>query len=68
MADAADSHGSPSPEEVAYKLLYLVAWSENKDLDAWGKADRKWILDTYAECLLTVRNPGVRSAAKPAIS
>ena len=68
MADAADSHGSPSPEEVAYKLLYLVAWSENKDLDAWGKADRKWILDTYAECLLTVRDPNVRKAGQPPVS
>lgn len=68
MADAADSHGSPSPEEVAYKLLYLVAWSENKDLDAWGKADRKWILDTYAECLLTVRDPNVRKAGQLPVS
>ena len=68
MADTADSHGSPSKEEVAYKLLYLVAWSENKDLDAWGKADRKWILDTYAECLQTVREPGVRKAGQGPVS
>lgn len=63
MADPVESHGSPSPEEVAYKLMYVVAWSENIDLDAWGKADRKWILDTYAECLLTVRNPASRASA-----
>ena len=65
MADLVESHGSPSPEEVAYKLMYVVAWSENIDLDAWGKADRKWILDTYAECLLTVRNPASRPLATP---
>jgi hypothetical protein len=46
-------------------LLYLVAWGENKDLDGWGKADRKWILDTYAECLLTIRNPQARMPARP---
>jgi hypothetical protein len=65
MADLVDSHGSPSPEEVAYKLMYVVAWGEDKDLDGWGKADRKWILDTYAECLLTVRNPAARIASRP---
>ena len=52
---------NPGQEEVAYKLMYLVAWGENRDLDAWGKADRKWILDTYAECLKTVRDPTARS-------
>jgi hypothetical protein len=66
MADSVEIQGSPSQEEVAYKLLYLVAWGEDKDLDAWGKADRKWILDTYAECLLTVRNPATRAAPPPA--
>ena len=50
MADAVNNQGGPATEEVAYKLLYLVAWGENKDLEAWGKADRKWLLDTYAEC------------------
>jgi hypothetical protein len=62
MAAPVSIQGSPSPEEVAYKLLYLVAWGENKDLEGWGKADRKWLLDTYAECLLTVRNPAGRAA------
>jgi hypothetical protein len=66
MADLVDSHGSPSAEEVAYKLMYVVAWAENKDLDGWGKADRKWILDTYAECLLAVKNPGARPLTPPA--
>ena len=43
MAAPVSIQGSPSPEEVAYKLLYLVAWGENKDLEGWGKADRKWV-------------------------
>jgi len=54
------SGGGQSPEDVALKLLYVVSWGENIDLEAWGKADRKWILDTYAECLLTVRDPASR--------
>jgi hypothetical protein len=65
MADSVNMHGSPPPEEVAYKLLYLVAWGENKNLDDWGKADRKWILDTYAECLLTIQNPAARMSTRP---
>jgi hypothetical protein len=62
MADPVSIQGSPSSEEVAYKLLYLVAWGEDKDLEGWGKADRKWLLDTYAECLLAVRDPAGRAA------
>ncbi len=54
------SGGAQSPEDVALKLLYVVSWGENIDLEAWGKADRKWILDTYAECLQTVRDPAAR--------
>src|SRR6185312_12210816 len=50
------SGGAQSPEDVALKLLYVISWGENIDLEAWGKADRKWILDTYAECLQTVRD------------
>ena len=60
MVDSIDISGGPSPEEVAFKLLYAVAWGENIDLDGWAKADRKWILDTYAECLLAVKNPAAR--------
>jgi hypothetical protein len=63
MADTVNIQGGPAPEEVAYKLLYLVAWGEDKDLEGWGKADRKWLLDTYAECLMTVRDPAARLAA-----
>jgi hypothetical protein len=60
MMDA--SSGGQSPEDVALKLLYLVSWGENIDLEAWGKADRRWILDTYAECLLAVQDPAARVA------
>lgn len=55
-----------SPEEIAFKLLYAVSWGENVDLEAWGKADRNWILDTFAECLLTVQDPAARLAQSAA--
>lgn len=70
LADSVEIHGNPSREEIAFKLLYAVAWGENIDLEGWAKADRKWILDTYAECLLAVKEPEARmaaaSVAKPA--
>jgi hypothetical protein len=59
---AESSVSGQTPEEIALKLLYVVSWGENIDLEAWGKADRKWILDTYAECLLAVRDPAARLA------
>jgi hypothetical protein len=66
MAELKDNPPSQSREEVAFKLLYLVAWGENIDLEAWGKADRDWILGTYAECLRTVENPNARPlSSKP---
>lgn len=50
-----------SPEQIAYALLETIASNEGLFLKASmaGKAsaDRKWLLDTYAECLLTVRHP-----------
>ncbi len=62
MADAPVLHiGENSPEHVAYKLLQAIAAAESKLLTATmggpATADRKWLLDTYAECLITVRNP-----------
>jgi hypothetical protein len=62
MAEPIKIYGGQSPEEIAFKLLYAISWGENIDLEAWGKADRKWILDTYAECLQTVQNPVARIA------
>ncbi|WP_420431068.1 hypothetical protein [Hyphobacterium sp.] len=48
-----------SPEEVAYKLFQDVLNVEKRALYAHGDnpADRKLILDTYAECLLAVKSP-----------
>ena len=62
MADVPVVHiGENSPQQVAYKLLEQIAKVEKKvfyhqshrDSDD-TTADRKWILDTYAECLYTV--------------
>ncbi len=46
-----------SPERVAYDLLVAIAHAEHKNPAAtsgsasWAGADRRWILDTYVECL-----------------
>lgn len=70
MADAPVVHiGENSPEEVALKLFKFVADVEKKTLyvphnapsSGATVADRKWILDTYSECLYAVVNPGSRS-------
>lgn len=63
MADSATTIEHNTAEEVAFKLLREVANSEGKKmiyLSGSAVADRKWILDTYAECLLTVARPGTR--------
>lgn len=43
-----------TPQQIAYRLFHDVARAEGK-LDPTGNLikapDRKWILDTYAECL-----------------
>jgi hypothetical protein len=68
MAEAAPvvHIGENSPQQIAYKLLLLIAAKEGKLLDepsggGHATADRKWLLDTYAECLRTVQNPSNRS-------
>lgn len=59
MADAPVVHiGENSPEHVAYRLLRDIAGVEGKAKGpgyTMAEADRKWILDTYAECLDTVK-------------
>jgi hypothetical protein len=62
MADAPTVQlGENSPEQVAFKLLTIIAASEKKAINTGGAtADRKWLLDTYAECLLAVKNPSGR--------
>ena len=49
--------GENSPEQVALKLTENIASIEQFQLHGGGKrpADRKWLLDTYAECLEAVR-------------
>jgi len=52
-----------SPETIAYWLLTHVAKAEGKALGSNIKGvdtDRKWILDTYAECIQAVRTPDKR--------
>lgn len=48
-----------SPEQVAHRLLHHVADVEGKKLyqssETETVADRKYILDTFAECLDAVR-------------
>jgi hypothetical protein len=52
------------PEAIAYWLLVHVAGAEGKSLShhhiKGDEADRKWILDTFAECMLAVRSPEKR--------
>lgn len=48
--------GENSPEQVAYKLMELVLGYEQH-----GRLTREIILDTYAECLRTVRFPNKRN-------
>lgn len=51
--------GENSPEQVAFKLMQEIAITEGRyfDSDARGEqhADRRWILDTYAQCLTAVK-------------
>lgn len=64
MADAPEVHiGENSPEEVAYKLLVCIAKYEKKTMYGpfIASADRTWLLDTYAECLETVKGHRLNS-------
>jgi hypothetical protein len=50
---ATNTAESGTPEAVALRLFELIVASERK-----AGADRKWILDTYAQCIRVVRNHG----------
>jgi hypothetical protein len=69
MTMAADviNLGENSPEYVALRLFREVAHAENKAIMGNGsrgsKPDKKLILDTYAECLETVRSPNARRSS-----
>jgi hypothetical protein len=62
MADETTVHiGENSPEYVAYLLLMDVARNEGQLISLAGSTVPKdYILDTYAECLATVRNPALK--------
>ena len=51
-----------TPEQVALSLFHIIARVEGKSLD-WNGKDREWILNTYAECIRTIREPQTRSGA-----
>ncbi len=60
MGDQSIVHvGENSPEQVALKLFGAIANAEGVNVpgisSAGTKADRRWILDTYAECINAVR-------------
>jgi hypothetical protein len=60
MADAVVHIGENSPEHVAYRLFVHVLHADKKTLGggaAPSTVDRKYILDTYAECLNAVQYP-----------
>jgi hypothetical protein len=49
--------GENSPENVALRLVEIIASIENKQLRGHlaHPADRQWLLDTYSECLQAVQ-------------
>jgi len=64
MSEQSSDHraAEESPESIAYRLMVLVADLESKTLHGnpakeRTNADRKWILDTFAECLNAIRSP-----------
>ncbi|GAA2850098.1 hypothetical protein EDC40_101349 [Aminobacter aminovorans] len=59
MADSSVVHiGENSPEHVALHLMEVISRLEKRPLYAGdpNPADRKWVLETYAQCISTVRN------------
>jgi len=70
MAEAAPivHIGENSPQQVAFKLAETIARIEGRLLykdrdDPSRTVDRKWLLDTYSECLEAVS--GLRRKTKP---
>ena len=68
MADKAVVHiGENSPEKIAYSLLQDIMHIEGRTISPTsinGKTpvDRKWLLDTYAECIRAVTVPHARAS------
>ena len=67
MADVRQLVTGDTPEAVAYALLCGIAEAEGKRVDGAFviKAERKWLLDTYAECLEAVKLPSNRERPTP---
>lgn len=64
MADVREIVTGDSPEAVAYALLFGIGKAEGKATNQGTLvADRKWMLDTYAECLSAVK--GHRKSPNP---
>jgi hypothetical protein len=63
MSEGVPSNGRGSAEEVAYRLFMEIAHVEGmstRERPSGGYTDRRWILDTYAECLMAVTLPSKR--------
>lgn len=66
MSDASVTHiGENSREQIAFKLFEIIARVEKKSItgseqselkSGWTKADKNYVLSTYAECIDTVVN------------
>jgi hypothetical protein len=59
--------GENSPEHVAFRLYQIIAFLEGRTNSAGfakdgGGADRRYILDTYAECLECVKGYRARQS------
>ena len=52
--------GPTTPEGAALALLQIVANCEGKSFDGYDgeKVNRKWVLETFVECLMAVRSEG----------
>jgi len=52
--------GENSAEYIAYRLLGNICIAEKRPING---SDRKWLLDTYAECLNAVKFSNLRVEA-----
>lgn len=68
MPEQASAPMGHTPQYVALLLMREIAFAEKKELGTGpshaDRADRAWILDTYAECLRTVFSPHGRLAKR----
>jgi hypothetical protein len=68
MSDTSVVHiGENSPEQVAFKMMQLIADAEGRETYGHGKhpVTREWVLQTYSQCLSVVhRGSGEKVAAQ----